>query len=178
MAETSHKVYLHVYDLSQGMARQMSPMLMGKQIDGIWHTGVVINGLEYFFGAGIHKMPAGRTHFGQPLQVLELGTTEISGDLLQQLLDDMAPRYRPQDYSLLFHNCNNFSNEFSQLLTGASIPEYINLQVQEALNTPLGQMLMPMLLQMEEQLGSATADGFTYNQSGASGPSDFAKPST
>ena len=36
------KVVLHVYDLSRGMATQFSPMLLGKQLDGIWHTGVVV----------------------------------------------------------------------------------------------------------------------------------------
>jgi len=35
------KVSLHLYDLSQGMARAMSAQLLGKQIDGVWHTGVV-----------------------------------------------------------------------------------------------------------------------------------------
>jgi hypothetical protein len=29
-------VQLYVYDLSRGMAKQMSLMLTGKQIDGIW----------------------------------------------------------------------------------------------------------------------------------------------
>ena len=30
------KVELYVYDLSRGMAKSMSQMLTGKQIDGIW----------------------------------------------------------------------------------------------------------------------------------------------
>lgn len=42
-----------------------------------------------------------------------------------------------------------------------------DLQVQEVLSTPLGQQLMPMLLQMEGQLGGATANGF---QGGARPP--------
>ncbi len=29
------------------MARMMSPQLLGKQIDGIWHTGLVAYGYEY-----------------------------------------------------------------------------------------------------------------------------------
>ena len=29
--DTPHTVYLYVYDLSQGMARQLSPLLLGKQ---------------------------------------------------------------------------------------------------------------------------------------------------
>ena len=38
--------------------------------------------------------------------------------------------------------------------------EYIVKQADEVLSTPMGQMLMPMLMQMEGQLGGATSDGF------------------
>lgn len=48
--------------------------------------------------------------------------TEVTPDILEELLSDLAPRYRPQDYNLLFHNCNTFSNELVQLLTGESLP--------------------------------------------------------
>lgn len=41
-------VTLHVYDLSQGMARQLSPAFLGRQIDGIWHTGIEVYGREYY----------------------------------------------------------------------------------------------------------------------------------
>ena len=47
----------------------MSPMLLGKQIDGIWHTSVVIGGVEHFFGCGLQRATPGTTPFGQPLQV-------------------------------------------------------------------------------------------------------------
>lgn len=32
----SHKVQLYVYDLSNGLASQLSRQLTGRQIDGIW----------------------------------------------------------------------------------------------------------------------------------------------
>lgn len=37
-------VVLRVYDLSRGMAAQLSLAILGKQIDGIWHTGVYVFG--------------------------------------------------------------------------------------------------------------------------------------
>lgn len=37
---SSSPVTLFVYDLSQGMARMLSPMLAGRLIEGIWHTSV------------------------------------------------------------------------------------------------------------------------------------------
>ena len=47
-------VTLRVYDLSRGMARQMSPALLGKQIEGIWHTGVLVFNTCVLF----HPFPA------------------------------------------------------------------------------------------------------------------------
>jgi hypothetical protein len=43
------------------------------QIDGIWHTGVVLDGQEYFFGQGIQHCKAGTSPFGSPMQILDLG---------------------------------------------------------------------------------------------------------
>ena len=40
------KVEVWLYDLSQGMARAMSMGFLGKQIDAIYHTGVVVYGWE------------------------------------------------------------------------------------------------------------------------------------
>lgn len=49
-------------------------------------------------------------------------TTEVPSSMVEELLADMAPQFGPTDYSLLTRNCNHFSNEFAQLLTGDSIP--------------------------------------------------------
>ena len=62
-------VHLHVYDLSQGMARSLSPVLLGRQLDGVWHTAVVVAGKEWYFGQGISCGRAGATRFGTPDQV-------------------------------------------------------------------------------------------------------------
>jgi hypothetical protein len=35
------------------MAKSMSKQLTGTQIDGIWHTGIVVYGKEFYFGGGI-----------------------------------------------------------------------------------------------------------------------------
>lgn len=43
-------VQLYVYDMTNGVAAVMSQMLLGQQIDGIWHTAVVVYGREFFYG--------------------------------------------------------------------------------------------------------------------------------
>ena len=42
--------------------------------------------------------------------------------------------HRPECYDLLKHNCNSFSNEVVQFLTGQPIPDYIINLPNEALN--------------------------------------------
>jgi len=43
-AQGQQTVVLYLYDLSNGLAKAMSRRLVGKQIDGIWHTGIVVYG--------------------------------------------------------------------------------------------------------------------------------------
>ena len=49
--------------------------------------------------------------------------------------------YRPQEYHLFKHNCNSFSNEVAQFLTGKKIPSYITDLPQEVMSTPFGAMI-------------------------------------
>lgn len=75
-------VKLYVYDLSNGLAKQLSRQLTGRQIDGIWwetsskqsyirltaswikdrHTSVVVFGKEIFYGQGISITAPGQSH--------------------------------------------------------------------------------------------------------------------
>jgi hypothetical protein len=80
-------------------------------------SGIVVYGKEYFFGGGIATAPPGGTHFGVPLEVIELGTTEVPEALFDEWLRGAASaRFRAEDYNLLHHNCNTFTDE---VLAGA-----------------------------------------------------------
>ena len=149
---TPTRVQLHLYDLSQGMARVMSAQLLGKQLDGIWHTGIVAYGQEFYFGGGIQCGTPGCTHFGRPLQVIDLGETHIPRELFDEFLVDVAPRFTMHTYNLLRHNCNNFSDEVANFLVGEGIPRHILDLPDEVMSTPLGQQLMPMLSMMDAQM--------------------------
>lgn len=46
----SYNVQLHIYDLTSGMAAMMSQLLLGRHIEGVWHTAIVVYGREFFFG--------------------------------------------------------------------------------------------------------------------------------
>jgi len=161
------KVQVYIYDLTQGMARTMGPALIGRPLDGVWHTAVVVYGREYFFGgSGIEFCNPGGTMLGQPLQVEDLGETEITEDLFQDYLRTQSQdRFRGDRYDLLRHNCNNFSHETAQFLVGKGIPQHILDLPNEIMATPLGQMLAPMIQQMTPSgnsipsMNTATSNG-------------------
>ncbi|KAI4365750.1 hypothetical protein MLD38_021710 [Melastoma candidum] len=154
MAEEGHRVTLNVYDLSQGLASTLSTSFLGKAIEGIWHTGVVVYGNEYYFGGGIQHSPVGKTPYGVPLRVVDLGITHVPKDVFEMYLQEISPRYTAETYSLLTHNCNNFSNEVAQFLVGASIPDYILQLPNEVMSSPMGSLILPMIQNLEMTLRS------------------------
>ncbi|CAF1945552.1 BnaCnng47270D [Brassica napus] len=54
--------------------------LDGSSNVGVWHTGIVVYGNEYFFGGGIQYLPAGTTPYGAPLRTVELGESHVPKD--------------------------------------------------------------------------------------------------
>ena len=69
------KVTLLVYDITQGMAKGMSMMLLGHQVDLVYHTSLVVYGREYFFGGGICQMDPKQTPYGKPVEEHHIGET-------------------------------------------------------------------------------------------------------
>jgi len=138
-------IELYVYDLSKGMARQMSMAFLGIQIDAVYHTSLVFGGIEYMFGAGVQTCYPGTTHHGQPFQRIKLGRTELPLEVILEYLDTLKQTYTAESYDLFAHNCNNFSNDFAMFLVGKGIPAHITSLPETVLRTPFGQMLRPQL---------------------------------
>eukprot|EP00291_Cryptomonas_curvata_P007298 CAMPEP_0172192564 /NCGR_PEP_ID=MMETSP1050-20130122/24398_1 /TAXON_ID=233186 /ORGANISM="Cryptomonas curvata, Strain CCAP979/52" /LENGTH=112 /DNA_ID=CAMNT_0012867881 /DNA_START=12 /DNA_END=347 /DNA_ORIENTATION=+ len=109
---------------------------LGKQIDGIWHTGVVVFGKEYYFGGGIQAGTPFMTPYGRPVEVVPLGDTHIPKDVFQDFLQEIGPRFSMETYDLLQNNCNNFSQEVAMFLTGRALPPHITGLPAEVLNSP------------------------------------------
>lgn len=152
---TDSRVQLAVYDLSRGMARGLSRQILGQQIDGIWHTGIVVYGKEYYFGGGIQ-----RTNWGifaqmnqlPPDQVLEMGTTSKSMSELENFLRTIQHRFTNATYDLINNNCNHFANVVCQFLTGHGIPDHIVNLPSIVFSTPGGMMLRPMIEGMQNNI--------------------------
>ena len=116
------------------------------------HTGIVVYGNEYYFGGGIQRTPVGKTPYGKPLKVVELGVTDLPKDVFEEyLLQEISARYTVETYRLLHHNCNNFSNELAHFLVGCSIPEFILRLPEEVMDsTPMGALLCKFSLYFTE----------------------------
>ena len=93
----------------------------GRQFEGLWHTSVVVYGMEYFFGGGIQEAPPGyvgrrrslpgfcctptfliaglfalsyrTTAAGQPLRTLDYGTTEVPREMFEEYLRSLKDRF-------------------------------------------------------------------------------------
>lgn len=142
-------VTLRIYDLSQGMARQLSPAILGKQIDAIWHTSVQVFDREYYFGGGICSDPPGMSPYGTPHSVEHMGQTAKTSHQFLNFLSQISPSFSMQSYHLLDNNCNNFSDAVCIFLLDKHIPQHILDLPSEALNSPLGPFIRPMIDQMQ-----------------------------
>lgn len=157
MAETSYLVKVNLYDMTQGMARQLSPGILGREISGFWHTGIVVYGKEYFWADTVVNMPERpQGHWAVPLtQSLELGRTELPQEMFEMWLAEVAPRFQQSTYDLISNNCNHFTEEAAQFLVGTSIPSFVLTQAEDVFSTPLGAAFRPMVENLNNQFRQA-----------------------
>ncbi|KAI5687073.1 PPPDE putative peptidase domain [Leishmania braziliensis] len=148
---TRNTVSLYRYDLTQGMARSLGPMLIGQALEGIWHTSIVVYGQEYYFdgGVGIVGDPnPGHTRFGQPYRIEVLGQTAKSEEeFFAWTQQQRRAGFGPNDYRIFDNNCNTFSDAACMYLLGRHISQDVLDMLPTLLSTPLGQMLRPVLEQ-------------------------------
>lgn len=76
-------------------------------------------------------------------------------------MKDIAFKYTPDKYDLINHNCNMFTNEAAEFLTGKGIDEKYYNQAKHLLETPAGQMFKPFLQQMQGNIQNPP-QGFYY----------------
>lgn len=150
MSDDPKPVKVYVYDLSHGLASVYSPMILGTQIDGIYHTSVVFNNKEYYIDQGIKVCSApGTTKYGLPKEVLDIGKTHVLEEILDEFLDELRAhedqKYHALKYDLFDNNCNHFTDVVIEFLVGANLEDRILKLPQQVLATPNGQMLKQML---------------------------------
>ena len=78
----------------------------------------------------------------RPVEIIELGTTQIAEDLFHDFILNVGSRYTTNTYNLFSNNCNNFSNECSNFLLGKSIPAHILEAPNIVYNSCLGKCML------------------------------------
>ncbi|CAH0750568.1 unnamed protein product [Diatraea saccharalis] len=146
-AEDGVQVELYIYDLTNGFASILSPAILGRQVEGVWHTSVVVYEREFFYGGGgVTSCSPGGTQLGPPHQVEHLGTTFVPFQVFVDYMQGLATTtYTPAAYRLLEHNCNHFSEEVAQFLCGAHVPKHIVQQPDTLLTAPQRHALQALL---------------------------------
>jgi len=146
------------------MARSLGPALGLHDLEGVWHTAIVVHNTEIFFGgSGIEHCLPGTTMLGQPLQTQNLGSTNIDMENLTAYLRTLGQsEFHGGRYDLFKHNCNNFSSYLTKFLGVENIPQHILDLPDKVMSSPMAAMLRPILEQ-------ATPDGqgtsFSQNSS-------------
>jgi hypothetical protein len=140
----------------------MSQAILGQRIDGIWHTGIVVFGYEYFFGGGIQKLPWGafaQSNQLQPVQVLGMDSTTKTMQELEAYLGSIHSRFTAMTYDLINNNCNNFADTVCRFLVGHGIPSHIVDLPRIVFSTPGGAMLRPMIEGMQANIRQQHGQG-------------------
>ena len=93
-------VELAIYDLSGGIARTLSqnmgPLLNGKTVEMVPHTGVRVFGHEFVYSGGIRMQAAAdieRSMGRAPVRIEALGTTTKTAEELQAWLFSVADQW-------------------------------------------------------------------------------------
>jgi len=160
------EVQLYQYDLSNGKAWWISPLVFcGQQFEGIWHTGVVVHGREYWFGGGVFESTPGDTPFGQPTKVVPLPaqTMRTRDELWSFVQQELSGEFTRGNYDVLTHNCNHFTDALCLFLINQHIPKDVLQQPQQVMNTCVARLLRPVLNRM---LGRFRAEGTSETEGG------------
>lgn len=121
-------VLLNVYDLSEDWLRTNNVFVDVLQIGGAFHTGVEVFGREWSYGSEGVSYILPRCHDVHIYrQSVPMGVTLSSQAEVQQMIEqEIAPRWRGENYDLLRRNCCNFSDALCNNLCGESIPAWVN----------------------------------------------------
>lgn len=144
------KVSLWLYDISNGIAKNFSWVLLGHHFEGIWHSGVVIEwpgrSSEFWFGGSLFESEPGTTPFGEPVEKRALGHTyKLREEVWNYCRRHLSSEFTKANYDVLTHNCNHFSEKLSLFLRNEHIPDDVIYQPDMVMSTITARALRPLL---------------------------------
>mmetsp|Transcript_75957 Transcript_75957/g.214948 ORF Transcript_75957/g.214948 Transcript_75957/m.214948 type:complete len:443 (-) Transcript_75957:12-1340(-) len=140
------EVALYMYDITKGNAQALSRWLPMQQLDGLWHTGLVVFGWEYYYCGSLLCEAPGLTAFGHPGRVVKLGKTlRHRTELHRYVARELKPQFTRDTYDALRNNCNHFCDGISVWLCGQRLPAEVMNQTDRFLHFPLTRAVWPVL---------------------------------
>ena len=98
------------------------------------------------------------------MQEIKIAETELPKDIFENYVSEINSRFTQETYHLLENNCNHFTNDICNFLTGQNIPDWVLKQHEEIFSTPMGKMLMPMIQNMSSNNNQFMPQMFEGNQ--------------
>lgn len=156
-------VELLLYDISKGISKQFSAILLGKKFEAIYHASVLVFGSEYWYGGSVFRsQPPCTQIFGPPLQKsviqmqpssykaglmsIRIGYTLATAKEFERYANDvLSKKYTRESYDVLTHNCIHFADEASNFLSGMHLPDVVRHLPDHVLSTPTARVLRPFL---------------------------------
>lgn len=145
--ETPNTIKLNIYDLSQGLATQLSLPILGTHIRAIYHTSITIYDTEYFFnsqGIVAHTPPL-TTHFGTPIEIRDMGETYIPQEIFAEWLEGLD-QFKAGKYNLWENNCNDFTSLCLEFLNDGVLDDEIKGLVHRVLQSQNGELIRQWMM--------------------------------
>jgi len=122
-AARESEVTLHVYSLGTTSALKSANKVMHKLGTGVFHAGVEVHGVEYFFvghasetGVGIRSCVPGACAGHKHFKALPMGKVRLSRMGVLAIITQMSSSWTMETYHLLTRNCCHFALEFMRHL--------------------------------------------------------------
>jgi len=160
------RVQIYLYDILSGKTKWLAPLLLCRQIEGLWHSGIVTHGKEYWFGGSIFESEPGTTPFGVPTKIVDLSleTMRTRNDLWNFIRRELASEYTRTNYDVLTHNCNHFSDALSLFLVNKHLDDEVLKQPEMVMGSVVVRLLRPLLNRWLGTFGEETSSSRTTEE--------------
>ena len=141
------------YDLSSGQAKRYSSMLLGgDEMEGVWHSSVMVFEREYFFDgmAGIETHDPFTTRFGRPEQTEVIDTTTKTKEEFEAWNEQQTSRggrFHATEYTWMNNNCNHYAHEAICWLSdsGLGSPDDVVNMIPNMYSSPIAGMMLQLV---------------------------------